>query len=374
MADSFGVDPHIRAPYLENYNLNLQQQLTRKMVLQVGYVGSQGHKLFDFRDLNQPSQAQITAADLACNCINDGSVPRRLTGSNFSYIYWEESAANSNYNALQTTLRIDNWHGLTSGLNFTWSHSIDTASDGEDYVPNAAQPTDSTQPNLNRGNSNFDIRKRLSWNFIYEFPNRKGSWERLTNGWGLNGILTVQSGAPFHMILESDDYDGAGTFFPKPDVVGPIQYNYSDPTHFLNLSSFAAPCTPIASGFTGFASSCTPGTRHFGDLGRNSLVGPAFRQLDFSIFKNTNITERLKMELRFEAYNLFNHPNFASPLWPNFLSDPTLANTNGTNSFGPNGRLLGYLPLTVTADVGVGYPVLGGGGARSMQVAAKFTF
>jgi Carboxypeptidase regulatory-like domain/TonB dependent receptor/TonB-dependent Receptor Plug Domain len=378
MTDEFGVDPHIRTPYLANYNLNIQQQLTKKMVLQVGYVGSQGKKLWDFRDLNQPSAAQIFASDcpngpsatpgVACPGGSITFVPGPLN-PNRNYIYWQESAAASNYNALQTSLRIDNWHGFTTGLNFTWSHSIDNASDGEDYVPNAAQPTDSTTPNSNRGNSNFDIRKRLSWNFIYEFPNRHGSLEKLTNGWGLNGIVTVQSGAPFHMILESDDYDGSGTFFSKPDVVGPIRYNYSDPNNFLDLSSFAAPCTPVATGFDGTAGSCVPGTRHFGDLGRNALVGPAFRQMDFSIFKNTSITERVKMELRFEAYNLFNHPNFASPLWPNFLSDPTL-----TNSFGPNGRLVGTLPLTVTADVGVGYPVLGGGGQRSLQLAAKFTF
>ena len=100
------------------------------------------------------------------------------------------------------------------------------------------------------------------------------------------------------------------------------------------------------------AATCTPGTRHFGNEGRNSLIGPAFREVDFSIFKNTSLTERVKMELRFEAYNLFNHPNFASPLWPNFLSDPT-----NTNSFGSNGRLQGYLPINVTADVGAGYPV-----------------
>jgi hypothetical protein len=374
MADAFGADPHIRTPYLQNYNLNLQQQLTKKSVFQIGYVGSQGKKLWDFRDINQPTQAQITAADLGCGCINDGSVPRSITGNNFSYIYWQESAAKSNYNALQTSYRVDDWHGLSTGLNFTWSHSIDTASDGEDYVPNAAQPTDSNNLYLNKGNSNFDIRRRLSWNFTYLLPSRQGSWQRLKNGWGLSGNVIVQSGAPFHMILESDDYDGAGTYFPKPDIVGPIQYNYSDPTQFLNLNSFAVPCTPVASAFDGTASTCVPGTRHFGNAGRNSLVGPPFRQMDFSIFKNTNLTERVKLELRVEAYNLFNHPNFASPLWPNFLSDPTLANTNGTNSFGPNGRMLGYLPLTVTADVGVGYPVLGGGGPRSLQVAAKFTF
>ena len=171
------------------------------------------------------------------------------------------------------------------------------------------------------------------------------------------------------MILESDDFDGSGTDFSKPDIVGPIKYNYSDPTQFLLLSSFAAPCTPRSTGFDGTANSCVPGTRHFGNEGRNSLVGPPFRQLDFSVFKNTNITERVKLELRFEFYNLLNHPNFSNPLWPNFLSDPTL-----TNSFTSNGTLAGYLPITTTADVGPGYPFLGGGGPRSIQLAAKFSF
>src|SRR5208337_3214831 len=373
MGDEFGVDPNIRTPYMENYNLNLQQQLTRKMVLQIGYVGSQGHKLFDFRDLNQPSQAQITASDLGCNCTL--TVPGPLNASR-NYIYWMESAAKSNYNALQVSYRIDNWHGLTTSLNYSWSHSIDDASDGEDYVPNAAQPTNSTSLVSNLGNSNFDIRNRLTWNFIYEFPNRHGSMEKLTNGWGVNGIVTVQSGAPFHMILESDDYDGSGTFFSKPDVVGPIHYNYSDPNNFLDLSAFAAPCTPMAGGFDGTVGTCVPGTRHFGNLGRNALLGPNYRQFDFSLYKNTSITERLKMELRFEAYNLFNHPNFASPLWPNFLSDPTVTGVPpaGQSLFNANGHLQGVLPLTVTGDVGVGYPVLGGGGQRSLQLAAKFTF
>jgi hypothetical protein len=391
MPDEFGINPNIRTPYLQNYNLNVQQQLTQRMVLQVGYVGSHGSKLWDFRDINQPSFAQIWAADCAgftagltvgqpCpgGTIQDFNTPRRLTGLNpYNYIYMQESAAKSNYNSLQITHRIDNWHGFTSAVSFTWSHSIDTASDGEDYVPNAAQPSDSTQPQLNRGNSNFDVRKRLAWNFVYLIPDRHGSWQRLTNGWGLNGILTVQSGQPFHMILEADDFDGSGTDFPTPDVVGRVQYNYGDPTRFLDLTSFSVPCT--YSGTDGFADSCAPGTRHFGSLRRNSLVGPAFRQLDFSIFKNTNITERLKLELRFEAYNLLNHPNFANPIWPNFLSDPTVSSTCGNtpgcaNSIGSNGRLVGFLPLTTTADVGPGYPFLGGGGPRSLQIAAKFNF
>ena len=374
LSDAFGIDPHIRTPYMQNFNLNFQQELSRRTVLQIAYVGSNGHKLFRFRDINQPSQAQITAADLACDCINDGSVPRRYQGapgfSTLYYINYQEGSANSNYNALQTSLRVSDWHGFTSTVNYTWSHSIDDASDGEDYVPNASQPNDSTAPIAsNRGNSNFDVRNRFTWNFVYQFPDRKGSWQRLTDGWGLNGIVTVQSGQPFHLNYNfQDDYDGSGEFFGRPDVIAPIHYNKSDPTQYLDLTSFAAPCTFPAGGGDGFADTCIPGTRHFGNEGRNSLVGPHFRQFDFSIFKNTSLSEHVKLELRFEAYNLFNHPNFASPLLPSFIADAA------PNGAGPDGRSLGSLRLTATGDVGIGYPFLGSGGPRGLQIAAKVSF
>jgi outer membrane receptor protein involved in Fe transport len=386
LPDAFGVDQNIRTPYMGNYNLNLQQQLSRKMTLQIGYVGSQGHKLLRFRDINQPTQAQITAADLACNCINDGTVPRRLTGASLFpfYINFMESSANSIYNSLQTSWHVDNWHGITSTLNYNWSHSIDDASDGEDYVPNASQPNDSTVPiRFNRGNSNFDVRQRLAWNFIYAVPDDKDSrFKIIRNGWGLNGIVTVQTGQPFHLNYNfEDDYDGTGEFFGRPDIVGPIHYNQSDPTHFLDLTSFAAPCTYPAAGGDGFADTCIPGTRHIGNLGRNSLVGPHFRQFDFSIFKKNQITERLNMELRFEAYNLFNHPNFANPYLPSFIADAAQQGVaTGTPLPGSicnglaAGRSCGSLHLTATGDVGIGYPFLGSGGPRSLQIAAKFTF
>ncbi len=380
--DAFGVNPNIRSPYIQNFNLNVQQSIGKFSVLQVAYVGSNGHRLFDFRDLNQPTAATIAAYNYP---VNQCCVPGALNGSQSrSLFYWQESAANSTYNSLQVSWRINNWHGLSSGLNYTWSHSIDDASDGEDYVPNAAQPTDSTNLSGNRGNSNFDVRNRITWNFAYEIPNAKDSrFKLLRNGWGLNGIVTVQSGQPFHLIYTVDDYDGSGSFFPKPDIVGPIKYNYSDPTHFLDLSSFAVPCT-----FDGLGNSATNcvfkngvNSMHFGNEGRNSLLGPHFRQMDFSIYKKTKLTERLSMELRLEAYNLFNHPNFASPLYPGFLA---AADINGiAKGSDPStsacfqvaaGHSCGFYPLTVTGDVGIGYPFLGGGGPRNLQVAAHFTF
>jgi hypothetical protein len=369
MGDAFGVDPNIRTPYMQNFNLNFQQELTHKTVFQIGYVGSNGHKLLRFRDINQPTQAQIDSADLLCNCINIYSVPRHYPTSPFFYINYQEGSANSNYNALQTSLRVTDWHGFTTTLNYTWSHSIDDASDGEDYVPNASQPNDSTAPiGSNRGNSNFDVRNRLTWNFVYQFPNRRGSWQRVTDGWGVNGIVTAQSGQPFQLNYNfEDDFDGSGEGFGRPDVGGPIHYS-SDPAQFLDLSSFAVPCTYPAAGGTGFANSCIPGTRHFGNEGRNSLIGPHFRQFDFSIFKDTAITERIKLELRFEAYNLFNHPNFANPYLPAFIADAA------ANGVGTNGRSIGALRLTATGDVGIGYPFLGSGGPRGLQIAAKISF
>jgi Carboxypeptidase regulatory-like domain/TonB dependent receptor len=383
MSDRFGVDQHLRTPYMENYNLNVQQQIGRKSTLQVSYVGSQGHKLLRFRDLNQPTLAMIQAYDYHDNgCCTPGTYP---AGGGVYYNY-EESSGNSIYNSLQTSWRIDNWHGLTSTFNYTWSHSIDDSSDGEDYVPNAAQPDNSQAANkFNRGNSNFDVRNRIAWNFIYEIPNSADSRFKLVrNGWGLNGIVTIQSGQPFHLNYNfEDDYNGTGEFFARPDVVGPIVYHQGDPNNYLQLTSFAVPCT-----FDGLGTAATncelinPSTgaacaaigpscinsMHFGSLGRNALIGPHFRQFDFSIFKKTPLGEHLNMELRFEAYNLFNHPNFANPYLPNFIAD---AAQNGINL---NGTSAGALRLTATGDVGIGYPFLGSGGPRSLQLAAKFTF
>jgi hypothetical protein len=265
---------------------------------------------------------------------------------------------------------VNDWHGLTTTLNYTWSHSIDDASDSWEYVPNASTPNETYGVNPNRGNSNFDVRNRFTWNFIYQIPDSQDSHLKiLRNGWGINGIVTLQSGQPFQFNYNfEDDFDGSGSFYGVPDVVGPVHYNQSNPNQFINLDAFAVPCTPLPSGFNGTASSCTPGTRHYGNLGRNSLIGPHFRQFDFSVFKDTQLTERLKMELRFEAYNLFNHPNFANPYLPYFIADPSI---NGAT---PNGVYQGYYPLTSTGDVGIGYPFLGSGGPRSMQIAAKFNF
>ena len=154
-----------------------------------------------------------------------------------------ETGANSNYNSLQVSLTQRNWHRFNNQIAYTWSHSIDTASDGQDYVPNASQPNDSTNPESNKGPSNFDMRNRFVMSSVYDFP-KIDTLKKFGEGWSFSGILTLMSGHPFRLNYAYEgDYDGSGEGFGRPDVVAPIQYNYSNPAEFLNLSSFTVPCT-----------------------------------------------------------------------------------------------------------------------------------
>jgi outer membrane receptor protein involved in Fe transport len=373
--DVFSFDRNIKTPYMENYNLNIQQQLSSRAVVQIGYVGSQGHRLWRFFDLNQPSTATINAVDEACNCIEDfAGAARPFNGNPYGTFYLEQenSTGKSNYNSLQASLRITAWHGLTSITNFVWSKSLDNSSDGEDFEPNAAQPQDSNNPQREYGPSNFDLRKRFTWVFGYEIPKMSGGMQRLRNGWGLNSTVSLQTGQPFQFNYNGeDDFSGGGGGFDRPDVVAPIVQHNGDPFHFINLSSFAIPCNVTAA--TGLASDCVIGTRHYGNEGRDSLNGPDYRQWDLAIFKNTPISERVNVQLRADIFNIVNHPNFANPFLPAFIADPY--SPNGVFAMQGNREVsTGFSQITATGDVGIGNPFLGGGGPRGIQLAAKFTF
>ncbi len=390
--DAFAFDRNIKTPYMENYNLNIQQQISSKAVIQAGYVGSQGHRLWRFFDLSEPSQAQITASDcpngvatIPCpgGAITGAyGVPRNYESNPYGafYILQENSTGKSNYNALQLSLRITGWHGITSIANYVWSRSMDNSSDGEDFEPNAAQPNDSHNPQLEYGPSNFNIPHRFSWNFAYELPKMGGSWQRAKNGWGLNSVLTLQDGQPFQFNYNfEDDYSGSGSGFDRPDVVGPVRYHPNDPGNFVDLSSFAIPCTVDVATAGGVAADCVPGTRHFGNEGRDSLRGPSFKELNFAIYKTTALTERIKMQFRADFFNLPNHPNFANPFLPAFIADPAihgfnLANVGGVQREVGNATGTGSGVISATGDVGIGNPFLGGGGPRGIQLALKFTF
>jgi len=348
----FSVDQRLRTPYVYEYNLNVQQQLSGPMALQVGYVGSAGRKLFRYLDINQGTTLP--------NGLPNGQF--QVPYSNFGYINQFQSSATSNYNALQAVLTMKSWHGLTSSVNYTWSHSIDNASDGLDFVPQASQPDNSFRPDREKGPSNFDVRNRLSWNYHYEVPALGTSMPKLTKGWSLDGVLTVASGAPYDPTYYFEgNFNGSGEGFGRLDLVGNPYAGTSMPGNILNLAAFVVPCN-----WNG--SACTSNW-HFGNVGRNAFTGPHYRDFDFSLAKNTPLGERVTMQVRADFFNIFNHPNFSNPELPCYCVD-------ALNGSPPdiNGHPTGNLAITATPDVGSGNPFLGGGGPRDIQLGLRFSF
>jgi len=345
-SDVFTVDQNLRTPYVQNYNLNIEQQLTSRTAVSVAYVGSSGRKLFRFLDLNQaPPDTGV----------------RPL--SQYNYVLDFQSSAISNYNSLQTSLKMRDFHGVTSTLNYTWSHSIDEASDGQDYAPFQSQPQNSQNPRGDRANSGFDQRQHFTWIWDYRIPGGHAmKW--LTNGWAMSGAVSLATGMPFS-VLDYNNFNNTGEYYERPDVVGNPWAGTSNPANFLNLGAFAAPCN--WDGVAGACSSTTP-NYHLGSSGRNSLSGPHYRNVDLSFFKDTKITERVSAKLGADFFNILNHPNFANPLFPSFN---VLWTNNGVSSTG-NG--VGFFPLTVTPDVGAQNPFLGGGGPRDIQVSLRLSF
>jgi len=343
-SDVFTVSQNLRTPYVQNYNLNVEQQLTSRVGLSVAYVGSAGRKLFRFIDLNQGNQ--LTGV-------------RPITA--YYYVLDFQSSAESNYNSLQVRMNMRDFHGFTSTINYTYSHSIDTASDGQDYAPFQSQPDNSFNIRGERSNSGFDQRQRFSWLWTYTIPGGD-SMKLLTNGWQISGVVSLLTGMPFTP-MDYGDFNNTGEFYERPDLVGNPFAGTSSPANFLNLSAFAAPCTnPDVADEV-----CNSGA-HFGNSPRNGFYGPGYRNFDFSLSKETPITERVKVRVAFDFFNIFNHPNFANPLLPSFNV------TWDNNGVAANGHGIGFFPLTVTPDVAAQNPFLGGGGPRDIQVSARLSF
>jgi hypothetical protein len=371
------VDQKLTTPRYYSYSLNVESQLAKNIALEVGYVGSQGRHLFHFRDLNQFNNV----AGRSVSCGNGTTIsygeqcfPTYSTGAFVDiplyYVNQIETSSMSNYNSAQATLKLQNLHNLTSTLNYTWSHSIDTASDGLDFVPNAAQPDDSFNPSAERASSNFDVRQRLQWYWTYNFPKFKtATWA--VNGWAMDGLFNYATGQPYTVsYLFEGDYNGNGEYFGRPDLIGDPHKGVSGRTNLLNLAAFAAPCTVDSSG------NC--GNGHPGSAGRNAFNSSNYANFDFSLTKTSHVTEWLSMQLRFDVFNIFNHPNFSNPLLPGFGID-VFGNSHVSGSrlvagADPTANGTQYLTTTATPDVGSGNPYLGGGGPRSSQVAVHFTF
>jgi hypothetical protein len=302
---ALAVQRDLRTPYMQQWNVNVQRQLGRSRVLEVGYVGSKGTKLLTARDINQPRPSPIS--------------PNLRPNPFFDDIDIIESRANSNYNALQARLQQRLSNGLALLASYTYAKSIDDASNFFTSAGDPNFPQDSNNARAERGRSNFDVRQRLSVSYTYDLPFGKGQryahdggfLSSFLSGWQTNGVVTLQTGRPFTVALLSDiDNSNTGRSNlgfganDRPNVVADPRLSNPTPDRWFNTSAFAFP--PFGT---------------FGDAGRNILDGPGYQNVNASLVKNTQLGESVRLQLRAEAFNLFNHPNFNLP--DNFLGSPT---------------------------------------------------
>jgi hypothetical protein len=306
---ALAIQRDLRTGYMQHWNFNVERQLGSKSVLEVAYVGSKGTKLLTARDINQP-QPSVLPPGLPF-------VPR--PDPRFDDIDLLESRANSNYNAFQARFQQRLARGFSTLVSYTWSKSIDDASNFFSSTGDPNFPQNSYNVAAERGRSNFDVRHRLSVSYTYALPFGKGrqyltsdGWlSTVLSGWETYGIVTVQSGRPFTVALLSEiDNSGTGRSIlgfganDRPNLVGNPELSNPTTTQWFNTAAFAFPA---------------PGT--FGNAGRNILDGPGYQTVNLSLMKNTALSERLNLQFRAEAFNLFNHPNFNLP--DNFLGSPT---------------------------------------------------
>ena len=355
----------LRTPYAQHYNLEIQHELPGRMLLELGYVGTSGTKLPRFRQIDQayitPGQLQNLTPDLQTRLLlmglpppaaqflasninsNPSTIPlipnvARTPFFGYAQLFQAEDTISSNYSSLQAKLDKRFSHGLSFLAAYTWSHSIDGASVFFGSGANATTifPQDNYNLKAERGNSDFDIRQRLSWSFTYELPIPQSVPKAIGAGWQLGGILTLQTGQPFS-VLTGQDNSSTGLGNDRPGLVGDPNSGPHTVQRWFNTSAFVANA-PLT----------------FGNAGRNIVVGPGYRDFDFSILKNTKIGGRANVQFRTEFFNIFNHPSFALP--SNILA-------------APNFGTLFQTPDAAQNNVG-----LGSGGPRLIQFALKVSF
>jgi hypothetical protein len=327
------IDPNFKNPYIQSFNFNIEEQLTPSTGLIVGYMGSKGTHLRIARNINQLEL--VGGALVRPFPAVSASSPIDPNGA-LGNITEITSGAGSNYNALVVELNRRLSHGLQVISSYTYAKSIDENS----LNSQGTILQNSLNLAANRGLSDFDVRHRFVVSGFYELPFRG---HRLTSGWEVGTIVQAQSGNPLNATTGIGNFTGTvplvagGGLRPDPlssvtATGNPAQWfsnavvceNYSGPLPASPApalpacsstpnAAFDLPCTfsnvPTTSGtYPVIANTC-----HFSNLGRNAFIGPKFVNTDLSLVKNTKLTERMNVQFRAEAFDVFNHPNFGNP-------------------------------------------------------------
>jgi hypothetical protein len=312
------LDAGARDPMVYNFNLTLERQLTSSTILSVGYVGSIAHHLTVGLPVN-----------LATGLDSSGNPITQYDSPTYGPIDTLFSMGNSHYHSLQTSVNKRLSHGLQLLVSYTYSHSIDDTSGFENSTfgtfggefggfssIRASNPY--CFPGCDYASSIFDARHRLVISYFYQIPGLHGNGllSRVTSGWTMAGITTFQTGFPLDVIdsaSPSGGCNGNGDFscWDGPNQVGPIHYlNPRTTGNWFDSGAFAPVTCETATSLCPGNGVPPTGVAAFGNAPRNVLRGPGVNNWDFQLFKDTQITESKKFELRIEFYNVFNHVQF----------------------------------------------------------------
>ena len=394
-----GVDPNLKTPYVMNYSLGVTHAFGNNLSLELGYVGNRGERLTGFADVN----AQAPSAD------GSGARPYGVLFPYFSYINVMTNDTHSNYNSMQATLTKRMSHGVSMTAGYTYAHGLDNGSLNRFGLI----PQNSLNPNAEYGNSDFDVRHRLTLTGTYNIPGIKGL-AQLLEGWQVNGILTLQSSQPWVVDDYNNNFTGTGDaadrwdFFGNPsDFKGtangiPYCYGFSGSVTCTKYDGQTQTSSVLPAGTaTAMGAQCLakapdlstlqaggcyvsgnsvmtpPVAGTFGTMGRNIFRDSGFRNLDLSVFKNFTFKERYSAQFRLEVFNITNHPIPENPYGASNGSSGGNNDPSALGSFKQNGVTYTnsvFGGALGTPDVVAGNPVVGSGDAREVQVGLKVTF
>ena len=318
------ADPNLKLPRTYQWNVAVEQSIGNNQSISATYVGAIGRQLL-----------RVT------NLFN--------VNPNFEFIALTDNSATSDYNALQVKFQRRLSRGLQALASYSWSHSIDIAST-DAIATNINTPGQIADTNVDRGNSNFDIRHAVTAGVTYELPTvgSQKAVRAILNGWSIDSFLFARSAPPVNIVGGS--FFAVGTqLAPRPNINAGVPLE-------IHGSQF-----PGGKIFNRAAFSLAPaGTQ--GNFGRNVLRGFGAWQADVGVQRHFHLSERLGLRFRAEFFNIFNHPNFGGPT--NVLTSPLFGRSTQTlaNSLGSGGANGGLNPL---------YQI---GGPRSIQLALKLQF
>jgi hypothetical protein len=285
---AYAVDPNAKTPYTEQWHAAIEQQIPFSTVLKFAYVGTKGTHLDNFRDINTDP---LLAGTNSVTYNRPYGIPG-VGGAVFAQINELETRQVSSYNALQVTAE-RRAHGLGFLASYTYSHALDEGS------AESATVTNPYNLRYDYGNADYNVPNRFVASANYQLPFKgSGFLGSLERGWQVNAIAQFFDGLPFSVASGTALGDGLTTRAQLAPGVGngSLAKGQRTLSQWFNTQAFSVPAA---------------GT--YGNSGRNILEGPGTKAVDFSLFKDTHLTESKVLQLRAEAFNLANTPQFNNP-------------------------------------------------------------